>query len=59
MTNDDLEKEYKKVAEKNNYPLAEVRRYYSNKDAKAKLKDTLLRLKIVDFIKEKIKIKEV
>jgi trigger factor len=59
VTNDDLEKEYKNVAEKNKYPLAEVRRYYSNKDARAKLKDTLLRMKILDFIKEKIKIKEV
>jgi len=59
VTNDDLEKEYKSVAEKNKYPLAEVRRYYSNKDAKAKLQDTLLRLKILNFLKEKIKIKEV
>lgn len=57
---EDLEKEYKKIAEKNNFPVKEVRKYYLNskKDLRS-LKETLLNVKVMDFLKEKVKIKEV
>jgi len=59
VSNDELEKEYKLIAERNNFPLAEVRKYYLNSDEKEKLKESLLRVKLMSFIKEKAKIKEV
>lgn len=59
VSNDELENEYKLIAERNNFPLAEVRKYYLNSDEKEKLKESLLRVKLMNFIKEKAKIKEV
>ena len=56
---DDLTKEYKRIADANQIPLAEVRKYYGNKANKERLQESLLRVKVVDFLKEKIKVKEV
>ena len=40
-------------------PEKEIRKYYSEEKKAAELKDHLLNVKINEFIKEKIKIKEV
>jgi trigger factor len=55
---DELEKQYKSIAEKNNLPLKEVRKFYMNKENAQNLKDTLLREKVMDLIKGKVTIKE-
>jgi FKBP-type peptidyl-prolyl cis-trans isomerase (trigger factor) len=59
ISSDELEKEYELIAENNKFPLAEVRKFYMNSEEKDKLKDALLRVKLMNFLKEKIKIKEV
>lgn len=59
VSNDDLENEYKEIASKNNFPVAEIRKFYSNSDHKNKLKDNILSRKMVELLKEKISIKEV
>ena len=59
VTGDDLEKQYKSIAEKNHLPLKEVRKFYMNKEQAQDLKDTLLRDKVLDLIKGKVTIKEV
>ena len=59
ISNDEMELEYKSIAEKNNFPLAEVRKYYMNSKEKERLKESLLRVKVMNFIRGKIKIKEV
>jgi trigger factor len=56
---DDLEKQYKNIAEKSNMPIKEVRKYYTSKENSQQLKDTLLREKVIDLIKGKVTIKEV
>lgn len=60
VASDDLEQEYKRIADKNNIPLKEVRKYYLNskKDLQA-LKESLHKVKVMEFLKEKVKIKEV
>jgi len=59
VSSDDLEKQYKSIAEQNNLPVKEVRKYYMNKEQAQELKDTLLRDKVLDLIKGKVTIKEV
>ena len=59
VPSEDLEKEYKNIAEKNKVNIAEVRRFYSSAEKKSELKDSIVRMKVMDFLKEKIKIKEV
>ncbi len=59
VSNDDMEKEFKEIAEKNNVAVAQVRKVYANPDHKNKLKDNLLSRKMVEFLREKISIKEV
>jgi trigger factor len=59
VSSDDLEKQYKNIAEKNNLPVKEVRKFYMNKENAQNLKDTLLREKVMDLIKGKVEIKEV
>ncbi len=59
VSNDDLEKEYRQMADKTKYPLGEIRKYYANSEQKEKLKDTLLNRKLLDFLREKIQVKEV
>jgi trigger factor len=58
VNNEDLEKEYKVISERNNFPLAEVRKYYQKSEEKEKLKDSLLRIKLMNHIREKAKIRE-
>jgi trigger factor len=59
VTGDDLEKQYKSIAEKNNLPVKEVRKFYMNKENAQDLKNTLVREKVTDLIKGKVTIKEV
>jgi trigger factor len=59
VTNDDLEQEYKTIAEKNNLPLKEVRQAYMKKENMQQLKADFLNRKVVGLLTEKIKIKEV
>ncbi|MGD2085769.1 MAG: trigger factor [Candidatus Aminicenantes bacterium] len=59
VSGDDLEKQYKSIAEQNNLPVKEVRKFYMNKENAQNLKDTLLREKVMDLIKGKVTIKEV
>ncbi len=58
-TSEELEKEYKGIAEANNVPVKEVRKYYLQKENAQKLREALLKNKVMDFLKEKVKIKEV
>jgi len=59
VSNDDLENHYKSLAEKNNLPIREIRKYYMNKENSQSLKDSLLREKAIDLIKGKCQIKKV
>jgi len=59
IKNDDLEKEYKIIAEANSIDVKDVRKYYMNKEQKESLKDGIGRNMVIDLLKEKIKIKEV
>jgi len=59
VSGQDLEKEYAHLALHHSLPEKEIRKYYSEEKKAAELKDHLLNLKINEFIKEKIKIKEV
>ncbi len=59
VSSDDLEKQYKSIAEQNNLPVKEVRKFYMNKENAENLKDSLLREKVMDLIKGKVTIKEV
>jgi trigger factor len=60
VTNDDLEAQYKIIAEQNNLPLKDVRKAYMNKKEYAgQLKASLLNDKIKGLLNEKVKIKEV
>ena len=59
VSNDDLENQYKIIAEKNHLPLKDVRKYYSNKENTQDLKENLLRDKVISLIKGKVQFKEV
>jgi trigger factor len=59
ITSDELEAEYKTVAEANRVPLAEVRKYFMNKEQSHQLKDRLLKMKVSNLLKEKVKVIEV
>ncbi|MCP4147012.1 MAG: trigger factor [bacterium] len=61
VTGDDLEAEFKKAAEQSNgqVDIKEVRKFYMKKENLGQLKSNLLRTKVFDLIKEKVKIKEV
>ncbi len=59
ISNDEIEAELKSISEKNNYPIAEVRKYYSNPQYKEQLKESLARNKAMEYIKETVTIKEV
>lgn len=56
---DDLENEYKVIAEKNNAPLKEVRKAYMNKENAKHLKEGILKKKVMDLLKETVKVKEI
>ncbi len=55
----DLDKEYAHLAQHHQLPEKEIRKYYSEEKKAAELKNHLLQSKINDFLKEKIKVKEV
>jgi trigger factor len=55
----DLDKEYAHQAQHHQLPEKEIRKYYGEEKKAAELKDRLLQAKINDFLKEKIKVKEV
>ncbi|MCK5220075.1 MAG: trigger factor [Candidatus Aminicenantes bacterium] len=59
VENEDLEKEFKSIADANNIDIKEVRKYYMKKDQKETLRDSIGRNQAIDLLKEKIKIKEV
>lgn len=59
VSDQDLEKEYAHLARHHAVPEKEIRKYYSEEKKATELKDHLLNVKINEFIKEKIKIKEV
>jgi len=55
----DIEKEYSHLAKHNSLPEKEIKKYYEEHKKVDELKDHLLNIKINEFIKTKIKIKEV
>jgi trigger factor len=57
VSSSDLEKEYKRAAETNRIDVQEVRRFYMQKENKQNLEEALTREKVIDLLKEKIKIK--
>ena len=59
VSEQDLDKEYAHLAQHHALPEKEVRKYYSEEKKAEELKDHLLHAKVSDFLKEKIKIKEV
>lgn len=59
VENEDLEKEFKSIAEANHIDIKEVRKYYMKNEQKESLKDSIGRNRAIDLLKEKIKIKEV
>jgi len=59
VTAEDIEKEYAHLAKHNSLPEKEVRKYYQDHKKMDELKDHLLNVRLNEFIKEKIKIKEV
>ena len=59
VSNEDIEKEYAHLAMHNSLPEKEIKKYYEEKKKLDELKDHLLNVKLNEFIKEKIKIKEV
>ncbi len=59
IENDELEKEYRKIAEANKIDIKDIRKYYFQKENKETLTNNLLSSKALNFLKEKIKITEV
>jgi trigger factor len=59
VANEDIEKEYAHLAKHNSLPEKEIKKYYEEQKKLDELKDHLLNVKLNEFIKEKIKIKEV
>jgi trigger factor len=59
VSNEDIEKEYSHLAKHNSLPEKEIKKYYQEQKKVDELKDHLLNVKLNEFIKEKIKIKEV
>ncbi len=57
VSSSDLEKEYKRAAEMNKIDILEVRKFYMKKENKQNLEEALSRNKVMDLLKEKIKIK--
>jgi trigger factor len=59
VSNEDIEKEYTHLAKHNSLPEKEIKKYYEEQKKLDELKDYILNVKLNEFIKEKIKIKEV
>lgn len=56
---EELEKEFKTIAEANNIDIKDVRKYYFKKENKESLTDNMERNKSIEFLKDNIRIKEV
>lgn len=59
VTSEDLENHYKTIAAKNHMEYKDIRNFYMKPENKSYLEDELLRSKVLNLLKEKIKIKEV
>jgi len=59
VSGEDLENEYKRIAATNHLEFKEVRNYYMKPENKEYLEDSISSIKVVELLKEKIKIKEV
>ncbi len=59
VSNEDIEKEFARLAKHHSLPEKEIKKYYEENKKLDELKDHLLNVKINEFIKTKIKIKEV
>ena len=59
IAQEDIDQEYRHLAEHNHLAEKDVRKYYGDKEKLEKLKDQLLDAKVIRWIKEKVKIKEV
>ncbi len=59
VENEDLEKEFKMIADINRIDVKEVRKYYMNNEQRESLKDSIGRNRAIDLLKEKISIQEV
>lgn len=59
ISGDDIETEYRHLAGHHNLPEKDVRKYYSDKEKLEQLKDQLLDAKVIQWIKDRVKIKEV
>ena len=59
ISQEDIEKEYRHLAGHHNLPEKDVRKYYADKEKLEQLKDQLLDTKVIQWIKDKVKIKEV
>jgi len=59
VTSEDLEEEYKIIALQNNASVKDVRKYYMQKENAKQLRVVVTNKKVMDFLKEKVKIKEV
>lgn len=56
---EDLENEFKKMSEQFKMPVKDIRKYYSGAEQKETLKDRIKGDKVIELLKEKIKIKEI
>ena len=54
---EELEQEYKRIAERNNVPVKEVRKYYIKKENAENLKEFVLNEKVTNLLKEKVSVK--
>ncbi len=59
VTSDEIEKEFKSISDINNIDIKDVRKYYSSKENRESLKNSILSRKSVDILRKKVKIKEV
>lgn len=59
VSGDELETAYRDMADQNRMDVKEVRKFYMKSENKQHLEESLMRKKVIDKLKEKIKIKEV
>jgi len=58
VSSDDLEAEYKKMADQYQIPVKEIRKFYATADKKEAVKDKIRGEKVAKLLEEKMKIKE-
>jgi len=59
VSQSDLDAEYQKIADANGADVKQVKKYYQENQYREQLKDILLKRKVIDFLKEKVTVKEV